>query len=92
MLLSLSRLLLPQNCPSGYVQISDRSQLDRLSLSEALEGFTALIATCQLFCFPLIGEQDAHKLIIQALRDIGPSLVKLGVFRMDRQLLSSNNR
>jgi hypothetical protein len=78
--------------PSGYLQIVDRSHLDRLSRTELLEGFTALIATCQYFCSPIIGEQEAHLLIIQALQDIGPALVNLGVFRVDQRLLSQGSR
>ncbi len=78
--------------PNGYLQIVDRSYLDRLSRKELLEGFTALIATCQYFCSPIIGEQEAHKLIIQALQDIGPTLVNLGVFRIDQRLLLPGSR
>jgi hypothetical protein len=77
---------------SGYLQIIDRSHLDRLSREELLEGFTAVIATCQYFCAPIIGEQEAHRLIIQALQDIGPLLVNLGVFRVDQRLLSPGSR
>ena len=77
---------------SGYLQIGERSQLDRLSRVELLEGFTAVIATCQYFCASLIGEQEAHRLIIQALREIGPTLVNLGVFRVDQRLLSPGSR
>jgi hypothetical protein len=78
--------------PGGYLQILDRSHLDRLSRTEILEGFTAVIATCQYFCAPIIGEQEAHRLIIQALQDIGAALVNLGVFRVDQRLLSSGSR
>jgi hypothetical protein len=78
--------------PNGYLQIVDRSHLDRLSRTELLEGFTAIIATCQYFCSPMIGEQEAHRLIIQALQDIGPMLVNLGVFRVDQRLLMNGSR
>ena len=78
--------------PSGYLQITDRSQLDHVGREEVLEGFTALIAICQYFCSPIIGEREAHRLIIQALQDVGPSLVHMGVFRIDAGLLSSGNR
>ena len=50
-----------------------------------------LIATCQYFCSPIIGEMEAHKLIIQALGDVGPALVNLGVFQIDNTLLSNSN-
>ena len=72
---------------SGYVQVTP-SQLNSVPREEMLEGFAAFFATCQHFCSPIIGEEDAHKLIIQALSDIGPALVTLGVFHIDRQLLS----
>jgi len=73
--------------PSGYLQIMDSSQLDHLSREELLEGFTALIATCQYFCSPIIGEREAHKLMISALHEVGPALVHLGVFHIDNFLL-----
>jgi hypothetical protein len=76
--------------PSGYLQVTDRTQLDLMSREEVFEGFTALIATCQYFCSPIIGDQDAHRLIIQALQDICPALVNMGVFHIDTQLLSSS--
>ncbi len=64
--------------------IADTSQFNRMSRDEVLEGFAELIATCQYFCSPIIGEADAHKLIIQAPGDVGPALVSLGVFQMDQ--------
>jgi hypothetical protein len=77
-----------QISPGGYLSVVDISQLDRMPRKEVLEGFAALIATCQYFCAPIIGEQDAHKLMIQALSDVGPALVNLGVFAIDYSLLS----
>ncbi|HZR43059.1 MAG TPA: hypothetical protein VFB12_23265 [Ktedonobacteraceae bacterium] len=77
--------------PSGYLQVMDRSPLDHMSRQELIEGFAALITTCQLFCAPIIGEREAHRIIIHALRDLGPALVNLGVFRIDNQLLSSRS-
>jgi hypothetical protein len=74
---------------TGYLYIADASQFNRMPRDEVLEGFAALIATCQYFCSPIIGEADAHKLIIQALSDVGPALVSLGVFQIDQQLLSN---
>jgi hypothetical protein len=74
--------------PTGYLRVMDRSQLDSLSRADLLEGFTALIATCQYFCSPIIGDKDAHKLIIQALNDLCPALVNLGVYHIDHQLLA----
>jgi hypothetical protein len=79
-----------QIASSGYLRVSQTSQLDRAPRAELLEGFAALFATCQHFCSPIIGEEDAHKLIIQGLNDIGPALVSLGVFQLDKQLLSNN--
>lgn len=76
---------------SGYLQVVDRSGLDRMSREELLEGFSALIAICQYFCSPIIGEKEAHQLIIQALQDLGPALVSLGVFRVDNGLLTSGS-
>lgn len=77
---------------SGYLEVTDRSQLDRMPREDLLEGFTALFATCQYFCVPLIGEQNAHRLLVQALQDVGPALVSLGVFQLDTRLLSSKDR
>lgn len=75
--------------PSGYLHAIERSQLDRMPRESLLEGFSALISICQLFCSPIIGSMDAHKLMIQALNDVGPALVGLGVFQVDRKLLAS---
>jgi hypothetical protein len=75
--------------PSGYLHVVDRSHLDHMSREDLLQGFTALIATCQYFCSPIIGEREAHQLIIHALQDVGPALANLGVFRVDNRLLSS---
>ncbi|MEO6893311.1 MAG: hypothetical protein ABI456_25995, partial [Ktedonobacteraceae bacterium] len=71
----------------GYLHVKDNSQLDRLPRAALLEGFAALIATCQYFCSPIIGELEAHRLVIQALGDLGPTLISLGVFRIDDRLL-----
>jgi hypothetical protein len=81
-----------QIAPSGYLQVSDTSQLDRLPRKELLEGFNALITTCQHFCAPIIGDSDAHRLMIQALGDVGPALVNLGVFKLNRALLAGKRR
>lgn len=75
---------------SGYLHFMRSSQFDHTPRDEILEGFAALFATCQHFCSPIVGEEGAHKLIIQALSDIGPALVSLGVFQVDRELLSRN--
>lgn len=77
-----------QIAPSGYLQVVNTAQFERVPRGELLDGFAALFSICQYFCAPIIGESDAHRLMIQALGDIGPSLVALGVFRIDRGLLS----
>jgi hypothetical protein len=74
---------------TGYLQITDTSQLDRMPRQELLEGFNALIATCQYFCAPIIGEVEAHKLIIQGLGDLCTAMITLGVFRVNNGLLAS---
>jgi hypothetical protein len=56
-----------------------------------LEGFAALITICQYFCSPIIGEKEAHRLIIRSLQDVGPALINLGVFQVNNYLLSSGN-
>lgn len=71
--------------PTGYLQVMDRSQLDHLSRADLLEGFTTLFVVCQYFCSLIIGDKDTHKLIIQALHDLCPALVSLGVFYIDHQ-------
>lgn len=78
-----------QIASTGYLQITDRSQFDRMPRKELLEGFNALIATCQYFCAPIIGEVEAHKLIIQGLGDICTAMITLGVFQVNNGLLSS---
>lgn len=77
--------------PAGYLQVVDRSHLDRLSRENLLEGFAALITICQYFCSPIIGEREAHRLIIRSLQDVGPALINLGVFQVNNYLLSSGN-
>lgn len=74
---------------SGYLQITDTSQLDRMPREELLEAFSVLITTCQHFCVPVVGEVEAHKLIIQAMSDLCTSLICLGVFQVDNDLLAS---
>ncbi|MBX5452082.1 DUF4388 domain-containing protein [Thermogemmatispora sp.] len=73
--------------PNGYLYVMDKSHLDRMPREDLLEGFSALIAICQYFCSPIVGEVEAHKLIIRALGDIAPALVSLGVFQVDNRLL-----
>lgn len=81
-----------QIATSGYLEITQTAHLERVSRDEILEGFAALFATCQYFCAPIVGEEDAHRLLISALGDIGPALVQLGVFQINRQLLSPHLR
>jgi len=81
-----------QIAPSGYLEVTQTAHLDRVSRNEILEGFAALFATCQYFCAPIIGDEDAHRLLISALGDIGPALVQLGVFQINQQLLSPHLR
>ncbi len=75
--------------PSGYLQVTDGSQLDRMPREDLLEGFAALFAICEYFCSPIIGDSNAHRLLVQALRDMTPTLVNLGVFHLDTHLLSN---
>lgn len=77
--------------PGGYLHIVDRSDLDRLPRAELLEGFTALFAICQYFCSPMIGEREAHRLILLALQDLAPPLSNMGVFHVDQRLLMSRS-
>lgn len=78
-----------QIASTGYLQINDTSQLDRMPREELLEGFNALIATCQYFCVPIIGEVEAHKLMIQGLGDLCTAMITLGVFQVNNGLLAS---
>ena len=78
--------------PAGYLQVVDKSQLDRLPREDLLSGFAALIAICEYFCAPLVGEVNAHKLLMQALHDIAPALASLGVFGIDNPQLSQPRR
>lgn len=77
---------------SGYLQITDTSKLDHTPRQELLEGFTALLATCQYFCVPIVGEVDAHRLVIQAMGDLCPALISLGVFQVNNRLLASGKQ
>ena len=78
-----------QIAPTGYLQVTDTTRFDRMPRGELLEGFAALFSICQYFCAPIIGEADAHRLIIRSLGDVGPALVSLGAFKIDRALLAS---
>jgi hypothetical protein len=69
--------------PSGYLQVVDKSHLDRLPREELLAGFTALVSICEYFCVPIVGERQAHALLLQALRDVAPALASLGVFQVN---------
>ena len=81
-----------QIAPSGYLQVVDSSKINHTLREELLEGFATLLATCQQFCSPIIGERDAHQLMIQVLGDVGPALMSLGVFQVDNELLSYGYR
>ena len=70
-----------QIAPGGYLQVVDRSFLDRMSREDLFQGFAALITTCQHFCAPIIGEKEAHQLMQRALQDLGPVLEEIGVFQ-----------
>jgi len=69
-----------QLAPGGYLQVVRTAQLDRIPRLEVIKGFAALLATCRHFCSPIIGEENARRLIMQALNGIGPALASLGVF------------
>lgn len=71
-----------QIAPGGYLQVVDRSFLDSMSREDLLQGFTALITTCQHFCSPIIGDKEARQLMQRALQDIGPVLGEMGVFQV----------
>jgi hypothetical protein len=71
-----------QIASGGYLQVVDRTFLDRMSHEDLLRGFAALMITCQHFCAPIIGEKEAHRLMIRALQDIGPVLEEMGVFQV----------
>jgi hypothetical protein len=78
--------------PTGYLHIADRSQFDSLPRADLLDGFTALFATCEYFCSPIIGEHDAHVLMVRALREMAPLLAQLGVFHIYRQIVSGHDK
>ena len=75
--------------PNGYLYVTDQSHLDHLSRDDLIAGFAALIAICQHFCSPIIGESDAHRLILQALQELALPLATMGVFRINNHLLAS---
>jgi hypothetical protein len=80
-----------QIAPDGCLQVVDRAFLDRMLREDLFKGFTALIISCQHFCTPVLGTRDAHRLIVQALKEIGPVLETMGVFQVDTQILSGHN-
>lgn len=75
--------------PPGYLLLAHPSNLDQMPREDILEVVTALFMACQSFCSRLIGEREAHNLIMQALQGIGPSVANLGIFRVNDRLLSS---
>ncbi len=77
---------------SGHMQITESSHLDRMPRTELLAGFHALFVTCQRFCSFLVGERDAHRLIIQALGDLCLTLVGMGVFQINNGLLATHKQ
>jgi hypothetical protein len=78
-----------QIAPTGYLQVTDTTKFDRMPRGELLEGFAALFSICQYFCAPIIGEANAHKLLVSALGDVGPTLVNLGAFKVEKRFQSS---
>jgi hypothetical protein len=66
----------------GYLQVVRTAQLDRIPRSKVIEGFAALLATCRHFCTPIIGEENARRLLVRALGDIGPALINLGIYNI----------
>jgi hypothetical protein len=70
---------------NGYLQLTSSSQLEHLPRREVLDGFAALFATCQYFCFSIIGEDEVHKLFMQTLGDLRSTLVGLDVFRLNKR-------
>ena len=66
----------------GYLQVVRTTQLDRIPRRKVIEGFAALLATCRHFCTPIIGEENARRLLVRALGDIGPALINLGVYNI----------
>ena len=68
--------------PGGYLQVMRTTHLDHIPRSKVIEGFAALLATCRHFCTPIIGEENARRLLVRALGDIGPALINLGIYNM----------
>jgi len=68
--------------PGGYLQVVRTTQLDHIPRRKVIEGFAALLATCRHFCTPIIGEENARRLLVRALSDIGPSLINLGIYNI----------
>ena len=68
--------------PGGYLQVIRTTQLDHIPRRKVIEGFAALLATCRHFCTPIIGEENARRLLVRALSDIGPSLINLGIYNI----------
>ncbi|MBV9710731.1 MAG: hypothetical protein JO011_07455, partial [Ktedonobacteraceae bacterium] len=77
-----------QIASDGYLQVIDRSFLDRMSREALFDGFTALITSCQHFCSPIIGAREAHHLIVRALKEVAPILESMGVFQVDNHVFS----
>jgi hypothetical protein len=69
-----------QIAAGGYLQVVRTAQLDHIPRTEVIKGFAALIATCRYYCSPIIGDENADRLILQALNGIIPALTNLGVF------------
>jgi hypothetical protein len=66
----------------GYLQVVRTTQLDHIPRRKVIEGFAALLATCRHFCTPIIGEENARRLLVRALGDLGPALINLGIYNV----------
>jgi hypothetical protein len=64
---------------NGCLQINDLVGLERMGRREILYAFSALFTSCQYYCAPIIGDCDAYRLMLRALQEVGPMLIKLGV-------------
>ncbi len=80
-----------QIAPGGYLQVRDRSFLDRMSREDLFAGFATLITACQYICSCFIDGREAHRLMMQVLQEIGPVLANMGILPADRQLFSKQN-
>jgi hypothetical protein len=75
----------------GSFDIANQDLLDHCSREDVLSGFAAFFSTCEYFCIPILGQQEAHEFMLHTVQDVLPSLAKLDVFHAELPAQISHN-